>query len=185
MPEEPNFGGRVIGDGRSEPTPAEPASAGTPGMGSSSGVQVPRGGDDPNHKSEATAPSRGGVGRKPEAKSRPEEHEPHTRRGGPGELARHGEARGHQGPSRRCGGCAMKVAALIRGGLHGCPSGTAGVARPLPAVEKSAEAVVPVRDREGGREGPNAKPRRRTPVLAEAAMSAANPSWGLGGRVGR
>jgi hypothetical protein len=44
---------------------------GAPGMTSSSGVRVPRGGDDTNHKPRATASSRGGVGRKPEAKSRP------------------------------------------------------------------------------------------------------------------
>ncbi len=38
---------------------------GTPGMPGRLGVKVPRGGDGTNHKPRATAPSRGGVGRKP------------------------------------------------------------------------------------------------------------------------
>ena len=59
------------------------------------------------------------------------------------------------GLSRRCGGCARKVAGLIQGGLCGCPGcpialcvfvgwcGTARVERLLLAMEKSAEVVVP------------------------------------------
>ena len=50
------------------------------------------------------------------------------------------------------------------------------------AAEKSAEAVVPAGI--GSREGPNAEPRRRTPVLAGVVMSAANPERGLGGKAG-
>ena len=38
---------------------------------------------------------------------------------------------------------------------------------------------------DGRREGPNAKPRRRTPVLVGWMMKAANPHWGLGGKVRR
>ena len=38
---------------------------------------------------------------------------------------------------------------------------------------------------DGRREGPNAKPRRRTPVLVGWTMKAANPNWGLGGKVRR
>jgi hypothetical protein len=59
-------------------------------------VQVPRGADDRNHKSKPTASPRDGVGRKVEAKSRPEEHEPHRRRDDLGEAAKHAKARGHQ-----------------------------------------------------------------------------------------
>lgn len=43
----------------------------------------------------ATAPSRGGVGRKPQAKLRPEEHEAHTRRRHEGEGAKAPEAQRH------------------------------------------------------------------------------------------
>jgi hypothetical protein len=59
-----------------------------------------------------------------------------------------------KGSRRRCGGCAAKVAGLTWGGLHGCPvmPGHVGVIagwrtvlveRPVLAVEKSAEAIVP------------------------------------------
>jgi hypothetical protein len=34
-------------------------------------------------------------------------------------------------------------------------------------------------------EGPNAKPRRRTPVLVGWMLNAANPKWGLDGKVRR
>jgi hypothetical protein len=40
------------------------------------------------------------VRRKPEAKLRPEEHEPHTRLGNPDEPAMHGDVRDHQGVVR-------------------------------------------------------------------------------------
>jgi hypothetical protein len=149
---------------------------GTPGMGSSSGVQVPCGSDDRNHKPKPTASSRGGVGRKVEAKSRPEEHEPHRRRGGPDETAKHVEVRVIKGPQRRCGGCARKVAALIRGGLPGCRPRRMS---PDPGRRKAAGHPAGVsRGRSSGkvvrREGPNAKPRQSTLVLAEA--TAANPA---------
>jgi hypothetical protein len=51
------------------------------------------------------------------------------------------------------------------------------------AMEKSAEVVVPAGDRVVGREGPNAEPRRRTPVLVGIVMNAASPYGGLDGRV--
>jgi hypothetical protein len=157
----------------------------TPGMGTSSGVQVPCGSDDRNHKPMATASPRGGVGRKPEANSWPEEHEPRTRRGGPGEPAQHGEARVIKGPQRRRGGRARKVGALIRGGLPGrwprrkspntgCREATghpAGVSR-----GRSSGGIV-------RREGPNAKPRQSVPVPAEA--TAANPASAGPSRNGR
>jgi hypothetical protein len=54
--------------------------------------------------------------------------------------------------------------------------------RPGRAAEKSAEAVVPAGI--ASREGPNAEPRRETPVLAGVVMMAANPERGLGGRAG-
>ena len=41
------------------------------------------------------------------------------------------------------------------------------------------------RDRVGGWEGPNAKPRRRTLVLAGWTVNVANPARGLDGKVGR
>jgi hypothetical protein len=49
-----------------------------------------------NSEPEATASSRGEVGRKPEAKLCTEEHEPRIRLGDLGELARDGKARHHQ-----------------------------------------------------------------------------------------
>ncbi len=79
-------------------------------------------------------------------------------------------------------------------GVPGCPSGaraplvgwggTTAVERPWFAVEKSADAVVPagIVDRW---EGLNAKPRCRTLVLVGSTLKAANPVWGLGGRVRR
>ena len=60
-----------------------------------------------------------------------------------------------KGSRRRCGGCAVKVAGLTWGDLHGCPVmpghalalfagwGTVPVERLVLAVEKSAEAIVP------------------------------------------
>jgi hypothetical protein len=152
------------------------ASRCTPGMDTSSGVQVPRGSDDGNHKPMATASLRGGVGRKPEANPRPEEHEPRRRRGGPGESATRDEARVIKGPQRRRGGGAGKVGALIRGDL---PGRRPRRKSPDTAAREGAGHPAEVsRGRSSGgivrREGPNAKPRQRTIVLAEA--SAANPA---------
>ena len=59
---------------------------------------------------------------------------------------------------------------------------TGRVERPGRDAEKSAEAVVPAGIE--SREGPNAEPRRRPPVLAGVAVIAANPERGLGGRAG-
>src|SRR5215216_2078822 len=107
----------------------------------------------------------------------PEEHEPRMRRGGPGESATPGEARAIKGPQRRRGGRAGKVGVLIRGGRPGCrprgvdpPDTGGGNAAGHPAeVSRGRSTGGIVR-----REGPNAKPRRTTLVLAEA--SAANPA---------
>lgn len=95
-------------------------------------------------------------------------------------------------PSRKCGRRAEKVVVLIRGDLHRCPvvpvsrfgvlGGTALVERPVLAVEKSAEAVVPAGIGVGW-EGLNAKPSVRTFVLVAVAETAANPIVGLAGRV--
>jgi len=63
--------------------------------------------------------------------------------------------------------------------------GTAGAVRLRLAVEKSAEAVLPAGVVDGGWEGPNAKPSVRTFVLVIVALTAANPSGGLAGRVQR
>ena len=101
-----------------------------------------------------------------------------------------------KGPSRRRGGCARKVAGLIRGGLHGCPGlpvRCASAARRVAWDGGVREGVarrgeVSRGHSTGGiadrREGPNAKPRCRTLVLAGWTLKAANPEWGLGGRAG-
>jgi hypothetical protein len=103
-----------------------------------------------------------------------------------------------KGPSRRCGGCARKVAVLIRGDLHGCrwmPDLRAGADRRVGCDGGGREVAARCgevsrgrstdRDRAGGREGPNAKPSVRTFVLVAVAMTAANPLFGgLVGRVG-
>jgi hypothetical protein len=95
-----------------------------------------------------------------------------------------------KGPGRRCGGCRGRLPVLpgeIPTGVLRCPStrsvivgwqGTAWAGRPRRAMEKSAEAVVPAGSK-GRREGPNAKSRRRTRVLARIAPTAANPARGL------
>ena len=130
-------------------------------MGTSSGVRVPRGSDDRNHKPKATASPRGGVGRKPKANSWPEEHEPRRRRGDPGESAHRDEARVIKGLQRRRGGRAGKVGALIRGDLPGrrprrkSPDTVRREAVGHPAgVSRGRSSGGAVR-----REGPNAKPR--------------------------
>lgn len=115
-------------------------------MGTSSGVRVPRGSDDRNHKPKATAPPRGGVGRKPEANPWSEEHEPRRRRGDPGESAQHDEARVIKGLQRKRGGRAGKVGALIRGDLPECrprrKSPDTGRREAPVTRQESAEAVV-------------------------------------------
>jgi hypothetical protein len=63
--------------------------------------------------------------------------------------------------------------------------GTARAVRLWLAVEKSAEAVLPAGIVDGGWEGPNAKPSVRTFVLVIVALTAANPSGGLAGKVRR
>jgi hypothetical protein len=100
-----------------------------------------------------------------------------------------------KGPSRRRGGCAMKVAGLIRGDLHGCPR------MPVRCVSTARRVVRDGGVREGvarrgevsrghstggivGRwEGLNAKPSVKTFVLVIVALTAANPSGGLVGKV--
>jgi hypothetical protein len=98
-----------------------------------------------------------------------------------------------KGPFRKRGGCAMKVAGLTRGGLRGCPRCPVILVRGVVRDDCGREATVRRgavsrgritggdRDR---REGPNAKPRRRTCVLAGWTLKAANPVRGLGGRAG-
>ena len=67
-----------------------------------------------------------------------------------------------KGPLRRRGGCAVKVAGLTWGDLHGCPRcpvrgwfagwcGTVVAERLLLAVEKSAEVVLPAGSMNAGR----------------------------------
>src|SRR5450755_504762 len=100
-----------------------------------------------------------------------------------------------KGPSRRRGGCARKVAGLIRGGLYGCPGmpdhawrarrvGWDGGVRE--GVARRGE-VSRRRSTSGDQcrwEGLNAKPRRRTLVLVGWTLKAANPARGLDGRAG-
>jgi hypothetical protein len=98
-----------------------------------------------------------------------------------------------KGPSRRRGGCARKGAGLIRGGLRGCPGmpvrrvcADRRVARDGGVREGAARRGEVSRGHMTGgdhqrRKGPNAKPRRRTPVLVGWTLKAANPARGLGG----
>jgi hypothetical protein len=99
-----------------------------------------------------------------------------------------------KGPSGRRGGCATKVAGLIRGGLRGCPGmpGHAWRARRVGRDGDAREGVVRRGEVSRGRstsgvddrwEGPNAKSRRRTLVLVGWTLKAANPVRGLDGRV--
>ncbi len=115
--------------------------------------------------------------------------------GGAVRASLHHEARPDaiKGPFRKRGGCAMKVAGLTRGDLHGCPRCPVllvrGVARDGDVREDVARRGEVSRGRTTGgiddrREGPNAKPRRRTPVLAGWTMIAANPARGLDGSAG-
>ena len=99
-----------------------------------------------------------------------------------------------KGPARKRGGCAMKVAGLIRGGLHGCPRCPVHLVRGVVRDGWRREALARRGEVSRGRstsgdryrwEGPNAKPRRRTLVLAGWALIAANPARGLDERVRR
>ena len=100
-----------------------------------------------------------------------------------------------KGPSRRRGGCAGKAVGLIRGGLRGCPRcpvlrvrgvvRDGGVREGVARCGEVSRGRITSRDRVGGWEGPNAKPRRMTLVLAGWTLNAANPARGLGGKVGR
>ena len=116
--------------------------------------------------------------------------------GGAARASRQGTAKpdAFKGPLRRCGGCAGKVAGLIRGGLRGCPVMHDHRDRRV-GKDGSAHKSVARRgevsrgrstggDRKLRREGPNAEPRRSLLVLVGVAMSAANPCGGLGGRAG-
>jgi hypothetical protein len=97
-----------------------------------------------------------------------------------------------KGPFRKRDGCAMKVAGLIRGGLHGCPRclvlWVRGVVRDGGAREGVARCGEVSRGRTTSGidcrwEGPNAKPSDRTFVLVVVASIAANPFGGLAGSV--
>ena len=98
-----------------------------------------------------------------------------------------------KGPVRKRGGCAMKVAGLIRGGLHGCPRCPVLVVRGV-VRDGAREGVARRGEVSRGRitsgdryrwEGPNAKPSVRTFVLVVVAVIAVNPLRGLAGRVQR
>jgi len=101
-----------------------------------------------------------------------------------------------KGPSRKCGGCAVKVAGVIPGDLLGCrgmPVQRVGAVRRVGRDGGGREAAARrgevSRGRSTGgivdrREGPNAKPSARTFVLVAVAVTAANPFGGLAGRVG-
>jgi len=99
-----------------------------------------------------------------------------------------------KGPVRKRGGCAMKVAGLIRGGLHGCPRCPVLMVRGVVRDGWRREALARRGEVSRGRstsgdrcrwEGPNAKPSVRTFVLVVVAVIAANPLGGLAGRVQR
>ena len=117
--------------------------------------------------------------------------------GGAVRVSLHHEAKPDviKGPFRKRGGCAMKVAGLTRGDLRGCPrmpvrcvSTVRRVVRDGGVREGVARRGEVSRGRITGgiadrREGPNAKPRRRTLVLAGWMLNAANPARGLDGKV--
>jgi hypothetical protein len=96
-----------------------------------------------------------------------------------------------KGLSRRRGGCAMKVAGLTWGDLHGCPRCLVRMVRVVRdgGVREGAarRGEVSRGHTTGGdqyrRKGPNAKPSDRTSVLVGVALTAANPFGGLAGRV--
>jgi hypothetical protein len=97
-----------------------------------------------------------------------------------------------KGPVRKRGGCAMKVAGLIRGGLHGCSRCLVRLVRGVVRDGGAREGVARCGEVSRGRitsrdryrwEGPNAKPSVRTFVLVVAASIAVNPFGGLVGRV--
>jgi len=99
-----------------------------------------------------------------------------------------------KGPFRKRGGCARKVAGLIRGGLHGCPRCPVLLVRGVVRDGGAREGVARCGEVSRGRitsgdryrwEGPNAKPSVRTFVLVVVALIAANPLGGLAGRVQR
>jgi hypothetical protein len=97
-----------------------------------------------------------------------------------------------KGPIRKRGGCAMKVAGLTLGGLRGSPGmpihalgrdrwvARDGRGREAPVHRGAVSRGQSTGGIDGRREGPNARPRRRTPVLAGWTTTAANPARGLG-----
>jgi hypothetical protein len=101
-----------------------------------------------------------------------------------------------KGPSRKCGGCAVKVAGLIPGDLLGCrwmPDPRCGADRWVGCDGGGREAAARRGEVSRGRsiggdrdrrEGSNAKPSAKTFVLVAVAVTAANPLGGLAGRVG-
>jgi len=93
-----------------------------------------------------------------------------------------------KGSFRKRGGCAMKVAGLIQGDLHGCPRclvlRVRGVVRDGGAREGAVRCGEVSRGRStsgdrGRWEGPNAKPRRGSLGLVGWVLKAANPCGGL------
>ena len=87
-----------------------------------------------------------------------------------------------KGPLRRCGGCARKVAVLIRGDLHGCPGMPDWCGRRVGRDDWHREVPVHRGEVSRGRssggcrhEGPNALPGRSPAVLVVSAMTAAKP----------
>jgi hypothetical protein len=135
------------------------------------------------------------VGRKPEAKPRPEDT--NRIRGGATRASQHDVAKPDaiKGPSQKCGGCAGKVAGLIPGDLHGCRGmldrclgadrrvGCDGVGRKVLARRGEVSRGRSTGAIEVRREGPNAKPSVRTFVLVAVALTAANPFRGLVAKV--
>jgi hypothetical protein len=98
-----------------------------------------------------------------------------------------------KGPLRRRGGCAVKVAGLTWGDLHGCPRCLVrclvrGVVRDGGVREGAARHGEVSRGHSTGGivgrwEGLNAKPSVKTSVLVIVALTAANPFGGLVGEV--
>jgi len=102
-------------------------------------------------------------------------------------------SRCHQGPFRKRGGCAMKVAGLTRGDLRGCPRcpvllvrgvvRDGGVERPWLAVEKSAEVVLPAGSLIAGKD--RTRSRAQDARARGMDVERSQPREGSGGTVRR
>ena len=142
------------------------------------GIEVVR-----NPQPEARASPRGGVGRKPEANARTEEHEPHeARRPGRACAARRSPRppRGHRVDAAASGGKRLLLSGEACRGSGSPDRGRRKVATD-PAGVSSGHSTGGDRQR---REGPNVSPGGEPGRLAIDASSAATPRGAWAGRGG-